>query len=160
MPEITLHLNSPADTETVAAILARSLAGGEYLSLEGNLGAGKTFFTRAMAKALGVAGPVTSPTFVLQKIYATTAQPIITHIYHYDLYRISSYEELLDLGFEDAPETAITLAEWGDKFAASMPKPLIRLRLDRTGENTRGLHIGGGLCSHTLNLLRATQFSA
>lgn len=142
VPELVITSNSPAETERAATAFAKALRGGEYVSLEGDLGAGKTLFSSALIHALGVSSHVTSPTFVLQKIYDVPQGPVRSVI-HYDFYRIQSYPELLDLGFEDAPDDAVVLAEWGDKFVEQFPRTLIRVQIAGCGEDERKLRIIG-----------------
>jgi tRNA threonylcarbamoyladenosine biosynthesis protein TsaE len=114
------------ETAHLATRVARVLRGGDYISLEGDLGAGKTHFSRALAGALGVEEPVTSPTFVLQKVYEVRDNPSVQWLAHYDFYRISDFSELLDMGFEDHDESTVVVAEWGDLFISglSFPVPL------------------------------------
>jgi tRNA threonylcarbamoyl adenosine modification protein YjeE len=139
---IDLVSTSPEETEQFAARFARVLRGGEYVSLEGELGAGKTLFTRALMHALGMKGAVTSPTFVLQKIYELPeGGGPVKSIIHYDFYRIMGYDELLDLGFEDAPEDAVVIAEWGEKFVAQFPRNVMRVQIEGCGEESRRVRI-------------------
>lgn len=105
-------------------MLARTLAvlvrPGDLYLLEGDLGAGKTTFTRELAKALGSHEAVTSPTFVLQKLHSLGAFPGMSLV-HYDVYRLQSYAELADLGFEELLENNVTVVEWGDRFSGRYP---------------------------------------
>ncbi|MGI8908766.1 MAG: tRNA (adenosine(37)-N6)-threonylcarbamoyltransferase complex ATPase subunit type 1 TsaE [Candidatus Sumerlaeaceae bacterium] len=143
--QTVLKSNSPAETASIAAALASVLRGGEYISLEGDLGAGKTLFAGALIHALGVTIHVTSPTFVLQKEYETPGGLPVSSILHYDFYRIQTYAELLDLGFEDTPDHAVVVAEWGDKFVSNFPGNVIRVLIAGCGEDTRTLvlHLSG-----------------
>jgi tRNA threonylcarbamoyl adenosine modification protein YjeE len=141
VPELILTSNSPAETERIAMGFARSLCGGEYVSLEGDLGAGKTLFAGALIHALGVTSHVASPTFVLQKIYQVSPGASIGQVIHYDFYRIGSYIELLDIGFEDAPEDAVVIAEWGDRFVDHFPRNIIRVQIDGCADDQRTLRI-------------------
>lgn len=111
-----------------ARCLVEALRGGDIVSLEGHLGAGKTYLVREVARALGYTKPVTSPTFVLQKLYELP-EPCngIELIIHYDVYRLESYEELRDIGFEEVPPTAVTFVEWGRKFIEHFPQSAIRV---------------------------------
>lgn len=136
------HSASPGDTARLAARVARALRGGEVVSLEGDLGAGKTFFTRALARELGVAENVASPTFVLQRVYHTAAGPVRT-ILHYDVYRLADYDELADLGFEELPDDAVALVEWGHRFADHLPPGTIRIAFLVTGDESREVTISG-----------------
>lgn len=140
--DVTLCSSSPQQTEQYAVALAQVLRGGEYLSVEGDLGAGKTLFSRALIHALGAQGAVTSPTFVLQKTYHTPGAHHVNSIIHYDFYRIQSYAELVDLGFEDAPENSVTVAEWGDKFVDQFPGKPLRIRIEGCAEEIRKMTFG------------------
>jgi len=104
------------------------------IRLDGTLGAGKTFFTQQLAKALGAAdGDVTSPTFVIIQTYNTT--PTINHL---DLYRVNDEDEFLELGIEEMFEQpAIMLVEWGAKFALLFPKDHLGVEIDVVSENDR-----------------------
>ncbi len=90
-------VNSVEETYEVAHKIADSLKGGEIILLNGNLGAGKTTFTKGLAKALGVKDTVTSPTFTFMKEYNEGRIPL----YHFDMYRVESEEELYELGLND-----------------------------------------------------------
>ncbi|QQS22925.1 tRNA (adenosine(37)-N6)-threonylcarbamoyltransferase complex ATPase subunit type 1 TsaE [bacterium] len=119
-----------------ADILAKKLRGGEVLALSGNLGSGKTTFTKALAKGLGVAKTVTSPTFVIMQQYKTklkTASKQPVWLYHLDLYRANSFAEVEDLGLKELwgrPEV-ITVIEWSEKIEKYLPKQAIRLNFTR-----------------------------
>ena len=109
---------APGETWRVAAELLPLLSGGAALALRGDLGAGKTTFVQGLALAMGVAGPVTSPTFALCAEHQGASQRLI----HLDLYRMSSPEELLDIGFLDflaAPN--IVAVEWPERAETLMP---------------------------------------
>lgn len=124
-------------TERAARAFARVLRGGEIVSLEGDLGAGKTFFTRAVAEAMGIREHVTSPTFVLQKTYRVPAGEPVAQLVHYDLYRLGSYDELADIGFEDLPPDSAAFVEWGDRFADAYHGEVVRVALEYVGEFAR-----------------------
>ncbi len=136
METLVFESSSPEATAAIAAAYARVVEPGMALSLEGDLGAGKTLFTRALVRALGSADSVASPTFVLQRIYATAAS-LIRRVFHYDLYRIGSYHELQDLGFEELPDDGIAVVEWGERLADHFPMPLSRIAFEVTGDETR-----------------------
>jgi tRNA threonylcarbamoyladenosine biosynthesis protein TsaE len=134
------HVNSPAGTAQIAAACAAVFRGGEILSLEGDLGAGKTYFTRELLAALGHTGHVTSPTFVLQKVYHLDAGRV-RRVYHYDVYRIDSYDELADIGFEELPPDSVAVVEWGDKFVDFYPRTHVRIRFDYLRGEERAVHV-------------------
>ncbi|MET0414204.1 MAG: tRNA (adenosine(37)-N6)-threonylcarbamoyltransferase complex ATPase subunit type 1 TsaE [Polyangiaceae bacterium] len=120
MPEQTetIRLATRRATRRFGAALAASLRPGDLLVLEGELGAGKTFLTRAIARGLGVpsAVPVTSPTFTLLNEYATPV-PLV----HADLYRLGEADELIELGLLDRiGRDVIAIVEWGDRFSEAL----------------------------------------
>lgn len=126
---LLIESDSPEGSEKVAQAFAHILHGGETVLLEGELGAGKTFFVRALARELGVHQHVTSPTFVLQKSYSVPSEQVHS-IVHYDVYRMGSYDELADIGFEELAEDAVALVEWGDRFWGAYPGRPWRLRFE------------------------------
>ena len=119
-PALPSHLSlaTRRDTRRLGAALARSLLPGDLVVLEGDLGAGKTFLVRAVARGLGVpaATPITSPTFTLVNEYAARI-PLL----HADLYRLAAADELIELGLaERIGRDAAVLVEWGDRFADAL----------------------------------------
>lgn len=141
-PTCVVDCASADETVALAARFAQVVRGGDIVSLEGELGAGKTFFTRHVAAALGTTDRVSSPTFVLQKTYTLTAPDnndnAPTKMAHYDTYRLGSYAELADIGFEDADDDTVSVVEWGDRFAADYPPDtLIRIHIAHTGQHAR-----------------------
>ena len=88
---------SPEETEQVGAALAARLQPGQVVAFRGPLGAGKTAFTRGLARGLGVAGPVTSPTYTIVNEYTGGRMPL----FHFDMYRLRSEDDLFDIGWED-----------------------------------------------------------
>jgi tRNA threonylcarbamoyladenosine biosynthesis protein TsaE len=118
MRALSVVSRSPEETRIVGASLAPVLLPGDVISLSGDLGAGKTVFVQGLATALGVERRVTSPTFVIVHEYEGRF-PIL----HLDVYRLDSFQEVLDLGFEELldPE-AILLVEWGDAVAPLLPR--------------------------------------
>jgi tRNA threonylcarbamoyl adenosine modification protein YjeE len=118
-------------------VLAAELVAGDRLWLEGPLGAGKTFFTRGLLRAMGVpeAIPVTSPTFALATDYEVAGRPPILHL---DLYRLEDPEELDELGLLEALETSITVVEWGARFRDDLGGGGLEIRLTPL---ERGRHV-------------------
>lgn len=114
--------NSDKDTKRFAKDFAKTLKGGEVLGLIGNLGAGKTTFTQGLAKAFGITYTVTSPTFVLMKVYPVKHH-LIKQLCHIDAYRITSHEDLVAIGAIDYIEAkdCITIIEWADKIESLLP---------------------------------------
>ncbi|MDD5350877.1 MAG: tRNA (adenosine(37)-N6)-threonylcarbamoyltransferase complex ATPase subunit type 1 TsaE [Chthoniobacteraceae bacterium] len=128
MASITSH--SPQETFQLGQRLAAGLRPGDVLALEGDLGAGKTQFTKGLAAGLGVEADVTSPTFTLVHEYPGGRLPL----FHIDLYRLEDAEEVLGIGLDDYLDgDGVTVIEWADKFAALMP-PGVRWIRFRVGE--------------------------
>lgn len=140
--------NSLEETQKIANDLVTNildLTGQEekavVVGLYGNLGAGKTTFTQCIAKTLGVEETVTSPTFVIEKIYELTGQKF-THLIHIDAYRIEKSDELLHLGWQDIisdPHNLI-LIEWPERVADIMPEH-IRVNFSHISEGSREIEI-------------------
>ncbi len=108
------------------------------VGLYGNLGAGKTTFTQAVAKQLGIKETVSSPTFVIEKIY-TVLHTAFTHFIHIDAYRLESADELLHLGWEEItsnPKNLIFI-EWPEKVASILPSDMMKVQLTFIDETTR-----------------------
>ncbi|OAT79960.1 tRNA (adenosine(37)-N6)-threonylcarbamoyltransferase complex ATPase subunit type 1 TsaE [Desulfotomaculum copahuensis] len=113
----TLRTGSPARTEEIGRLLGELLAPGDLICLSGELGAGKTVLARGVARGLGVAGPVTSPTFTLINEYDGRLP-----FYHLDVYRLGGEEEMADLGYEEYfYGSGVTLVEWAERVAGVLP---------------------------------------
>lgn len=127
------EINSLLETEEIATTFAKSLNGNEIILLNGELGAGKTTFTKSLAKALGVNDIVTSPTFAFMKEYFGKYK-----ISHYDMYRAENQDELFELGiYDNLTEQGIAVIEW-NKFDSFPPdKKVISIDIIKTGENSR-----------------------
>lgn len=141
-PTITVHLDSPAATERLAARLASVLRPGDALLLEGPLGAGKSALARAALRALAgdPALEVPSPSFTLVQSYDL---PGGGAAHHYDLYRLSGPADLSELGWEEARE-GIVLVEWPDRLGALRPDDAIGLSLEPgAGEEERVATLSG-----------------
>ncbi|HTQ48886.1 MAG TPA: tRNA (adenosine(37)-N6)-threonylcarbamoyltransferase complex ATPase subunit type 1 TsaE [Polyangiaceae bacterium] len=139
-------LRSRRDTTRLGATIARALEPGDLVVLAGDLGAGKTFLARAIARALGVPGAVTSPTFTLVQEYETKRAPLL----HVDLYRLRESktpleQEIARLGLrERRAEGAILLVEWGeDAIDALGGDPSLVVHLTITGDTTRSATLSG-----------------
>jgi tRNA threonylcarbamoyladenosine biosynthesis protein TsaE len=125
--------NSEEDTERLAARLADMFIPGTVITLDGDLGAGKTRFSQAVARAIGVTDTVNSPTFTLIKEYEGTRFPF----YHMDVYRIS-LEEAGDLGLDEYfYGEGVTLVEWAELIAELLPKDRLAVRIEYRGERER-----------------------
>jgi tRNA threonylcarbamoyladenosine biosynthesis protein TsaE len=123
---------SPEDTAELAGALAGLLGPGDVVTLRGDLGTGKTTLTRALARALGIADRVTSPTFALAQRY-DGAVPLV----HLDLYRLTGADaEELGLLFDDASD-AVTVVEWPEQVGGGIPTPRIAITLSHAGGDRR-----------------------
>lgn len=132
---LEIELSDEDATRRLGGALADALRPGDLVVLEGDLGAGKTFLVRAIARALGVPEeiPVTSPTFTLLH-----ELPGRVPIVHADLYRLEDADDLVELGlFERIGEDAVVLVEWGERFAEALGPVALILRLALTGEAAR-----------------------
>ena len=134
MPDLIktdLILPNPPATERLAAIVAAEARPGDAILLSGDLGAGKTHFARAFINALSdTAEEVPSPTFTLVQSYAATVSGTPVEIAHFDLYRLKSPEETIELGIEEAFAEGISLVEWPDRLGAMTPRRHLALRLE------------------------------
>ncbi len=120
---------SPEETRILGAALAPVLLPGDVLSLGGDLGAGKTTFVQGLGTALGVRGRITSPSFMIVHEYVAR-YPII----HVDVYRLDSFQQVLDLGFEELMEPeAVLIVEWGDAVAPLLPPRFLEVEI-RAGD--------------------------
>lgn len=123
--------------ETAAKKIATQIKGGEIIALIGELGSGKTTFTKALGKALGIKRNISSPTFVMMQEFEVPAKKSVArpklYLYHLDLYRTKNFTEVKSLGITQwwgHPET-ITVIEWADKILSSLPKNAIVIYLYR-----------------------------
>ena len=135
--EVSTH--STQETKKLAIEIAKKIAKGSIIALYGDLGAGKTVFTRNLAEALGFKSRVQSPTFVIARRYRSDGLALN----HIDLYRLTSKQEAEDIGMEDflkSPEN-ITVIEWPEIIEEILPKKTIRIYFEYTGENERKIKI-------------------
>lgn len=141
MREFVTH--SEQETAQAAAEIASRLKAGDIILYRGEMGAGKTAFTKGIAKQLGVTEPVTSPTFALVNEYEGRLP-----LFHFDLYRIDSYDDLYAIGFFDYLDRGgIIAAEWSENIEglAEELENVISIRIDKLGENDRRITVSGGV---------------
>ena len=132
--------NSPVETEAVGEKLAKVLAPGAVVAYRGDLGAGKTAFTRGLARGLGATEAVTSPTYTIVNEYLTGRMPL----FHFDMYRLTSADDLFDIGWEDYLERGgVCAVEWSENVAEALEDP-ITVTLEKIGEDTRRITLTGG----------------
>ena len=131
---------SPEQTEAVGAALAQKLHSGAVIAYRGDLGAGKTAFTRGLARGLGYTGLVTSPTYTIVQEYVGGRLPL----FHFDMYRLSSSDDLWDIGWEDYLDRGgVCAVEWSENVEDAM-EDAIFVTIEKTGEQSRKITVEGG----------------
>ena len=131
---------SPKETENLGAALAQKLRPGTVIAYKGDLGAGKTAFTRGLARGLGADEPVTSPTYTIVNEYLSGKMPL----FHFDMYRLHSADDLWDIGWEDYLERGgICAVEWSENVEDAM-EGAVSITIEKLGEETRRITIEGG----------------
>ena len=132
--------NSPAETEALGEKLGRLLPPGTVLAYRGDLGAGKTAFTRGLARGLGCGEIVTSPTYTIVNEYLSGRLPL----FHFDMYRLASSDDLWDIGWEDYLERGgVCAVEWSENVDDAMEDAIL-VTIEKTGEDSRRITIEGG----------------
>lgn len=141
---LTFNSKSPKDTESFAEGLSKHLTGGEVIAFSGDLGMGKTCFVRGLARGLGFSGDVTSPTFAIINEYSGGRLPL----YHFDMYRISGWDDLYSTGyFEYCEAGGVCAIEWSENIEAALPDDVIRIEIRKNGDTERIITVTGGAFS-------------
>jgi tRNA threonylcarbamoyladenosine biosynthesis protein TsaE len=136
---VELDSSSPEATERIAAALARSLRRGDVVTVSGELGSGKTTFVRGACRALGVTGPVTSPTFTVGHRYRGDG----VEVSHLDLYRFVGLSAAEWGDLEPYFEDAVAFVEWPEAAAGALPPVRVAVTIRHVGEDTRSLDVSG-----------------
>ena len=137
---MTYITNSPAETEELGAALGRILPAGTVIAYRGDLGAGKTAFTRGLARGLGYRDMVTSPTYTIVNEYLGGRLPL----FHFDMYRLSCAEDLWDIGWDDYLDRGgICAVEWSENVAEAMEDP-VTVTIEKLGDTSRRVTVEGG----------------
>jgi tRNA threonylcarbamoyladenosine biosynthesis protein TsaE len=136
-PDVELVLPEPADTEALGERLAGELGPGDLVVLSGPLGAGKTVLVRGIARGLGVAGPVTSPTFVIAREHRPLPGGRGVPLVHVDAYRLGGAAELDDLDLDTDLAEAVVAVEWGEGVAERLAARHLLVRLCRHPDDVR-----------------------
>ena len=132
--------HNPEQTEEIGVALGKILKAGTILAYEGDLGAGKTAFTRGLARGLGAKDMVTSPTYTIVNEYLSGRLPL----FHFDMYRLASSDDLWDIGWEDYLDRGgVCAVEWSENAADAM-EGAIRIRIEKIGDESRRITIEGG----------------
>ena len=130
--------NSPLETRKIAADLATTLQGGEVIAFNGDLGMGKTCFITGLAEGLGFDGEVSSPTFAIINEYLGGR----LDLYHFDMYRVSGWEDLYSTGYFEYMESGGVLAiEWSENITSALPQNTINVTIKRLDETSREIII-------------------
>ncbi len=142
----TADSTSPGQTRDLGVRLARSLESGSCVAFYGDLGSGKTCLAQGICRGLGVSGPVQSPTFVLVREYSARAvQGFVLPVFHFDLYRLTGPDELVDLGWDDyLGRGGICLIEWADRAEGLLPPAAVTVSIEAPGEGLRHFTVSYG----------------
>ncbi len=132
--------NAPAETEAIGAALGKIIQPGTVIAYRGDLGAGKTAFTRGLARGLGCKDLVTSPTYTIVNEYLGGRIPL----FHFDMYRLRSSDDLWDIGWEDyLDRNGVCAVEWSENVDDALEDPM-NITIEKLGEDTRRITIEGG----------------
>ena len=145
---VSLTTHSPEETEAVGAALARAMAAGtvdgtlpSFIAMYGDLGVGKTAFVRGLASVLAPGRAVRSPTFALVNEYRVSGK---RPLFHFDMYRLASADDLWDIGWEDyLDRNGICAVEWSENVRDALEDPM-RITIEKLGEDSRRITIEGG----------------
>ena len=136
--EFTTH--SPQETESLGQKLGQILPAGTVIAYRGDLGAGKTAFTRGLARGLGCTDMVTSPTYTIVNEYLSGRLPL----FHFDMYRLASADDLWDIGWEDyLDRNGICAVEWSENVREALENAII-VRIEKRSGESRRITIEGG----------------
>ena len=140
--------HSPEQTEKVGAALGKQLKPGAVIAYQGDLGAGKTAFTRGVACGLGAKESVTSPTYTIVNEYLDGRLPL----FHFDMYRLASAEDLWDIGWEDYLDRGgVCAVEWSENVDDAM-EDAVYITIEKLGEDSRRITLEGGSILADLSL--------
>lgn len=136
----TYYTDSAEQTKKVAEGIAEKLNGGEVIAMKGDLGAGKTCFVSGLAAALGFSGEVTSPTFAIINEYLGGR----LNVYHFDMYRVTSWEDLYSTGyFEYLEACGVVAVEWSENIEAALPEQYITVEILKNADGGREINVEG-----------------
>ena len=135
---MTIISKNEAETEAAGARFSAALPDGAVVALYGDLGAGKTAFVRGMARGMGITARVSSPTFTIVNEYLGERE-----LYHFDMYRLGSADELFDIGWEDyLNRGGVCAVEWSENVEDAFEGDEIVVRIEKTGDSERRITIG------------------
>lgn len=135
----TIISKSTEETERIGEAVAEKLCGNEVIALFGGLGMGKTAFTRGLSRGLGITDGVSSPTFALVNEYHGKYS-----IYHFDMYRVESWDDLYSTGFFDYIDNGVLVIEWSENIEGALPENAIRINISKgSSDDERVFEIKG-----------------
>ena len=143
MQRIQISIQAENELMALAERMGKHAKEGDSFLLVGDLGAGKTTFSKAFAKGLGVEEEITSPTFSILNAYDSGREVL----HHFDLYRLNEVEELNDIGFYEYVAEGVSLVEWANLFEEEMPESALRIEIVITGETARNLVLSSDICT-------------
>ncbi len=130
--------NSANDTENFASEFAKTVEGGTVIAMKGDLGAGKTCFTRGFAKGMDFYGDVNSPTFAIVNEYLGGRLPV----YHFDMYRVSGWEDLFSTGYFEYMESGgVLIIEWSENIESALPDDVVTVTIEKIDEQKRKISV-------------------
>ncbi|MBE7016782.1 MAG: tRNA (adenosine(37)-N6)-threonylcarbamoyltransferase complex ATPase subunit type 1 TsaE [Ruminococcaceae bacterium] len=133
-----IYTNNELETEQVGAEFAANLPGGSVVAFYGDLGAGKTAFVRGMARGMGIDSRVNSPTFTIVNEYIGERE-----LYHFDMYRLGSADELFDIGWEDyLSRGGVCAVEWSENVSDAFEGDEITVKIEKVSDTGRKISIG------------------
>ena len=140
--------NPPAETEAIGAALGKIIPPGTVIAYRGDLGAGKTAFTRGLARGLGSTELVTSPTYTIVNEYLGGRMPL----FHFDMYRLHSSDDLWDIGWEDyLDQNGVCAVEWSENVADAMEDAMV-ITIEKLGEESRRITMEGGIADADIGI--------
>jgi tRNA threonylcarbamoyladenosine biosynthesis protein TsaE len=139
---VTVELTTAEDTRAFGRLLAGLLRAGDLVILNGPLGAGKTVLAQGIGAGLAVVGTVTSPTFVIARVYGAVGQgrPPLVHV---DAYRLGSVAEVDDLDLDASLEESVTIVEWGGGKVEQLADAHLEVRIERRDDDVRTVELVG-----------------
>ena len=141
-PKIEIITHTPEETESAGEALAKTLQSGTVVALYGDLGAGKTAFVRGMARGLGSKDRVTSPTFTIVNEYSGNLE-----LFHFDMYRLKSSDELFDIGWEDyLARGGVCVVEWSENVVDAFDGTEIKVTIEKLSDTDRKISLEDKLC--------------
>ncbi|MDO8513569.1 MAG: tRNA (adenosine(37)-N6)-threonylcarbamoyltransferase complex ATPase subunit type 1 TsaE [bacterium] len=140
---MTQTSHNPNETKKIAADFSQTLKGGDIVVLKGDLGSGKTTFVQGLAESLGVASPVTSPTFIGMQLYNIPSHPSIKTLCHIDAYRFQSINDVISAGLDEylGAKDILSIIEWPQQLFGQLQKPHKTIEFQHQDESARLIEI-------------------